>query len=261
MVPRLSGKVAVITGAGSGVGRACMSLFAREGARVFGLGRTEASLEKTMSVVRDQGGEGAVLAADLCCESAASSSIEAAVRTFGKVDILVHSAGVGYSWAEKSVGSMNDVVNTSLEKWREVIAINLDTCYLMANAVLPHMLRNGGGSIVNIASISGLLGMPTAHAYTAAKAGVINLTRSLCVAYAGRSIRANCVAPGLVDTPMVAPVISLFDDPETAERLSPMKRAGRPEEIAHGCLYLASDEASYCNGVVLVIDGGSSARQ
>lgn len=238
-----------------------MSLFAHEGARVFGIGRTEASLDDTMALVQSRGGEGATMVADLCCPSAARSSVETAVREFGRVDILVHSAGVGYSWAEKSAGSMNDVANTSLDKWREVIAINLDTCYLMANAVVPVMIRNGGGSIVTVASISGLLGMPTAHAYTAAKAGVINLTRSLCVAYAGRNIRANCVAPGLVDTPMVAPVMSLFDDPETAERLSPMKRPGRPEEIAHGCLYLASDEASYCNGSVLVIDGGSSARQ
>lgn len=123
------------------------------------------------------------------------------------------------------------------------------------------MKSQGGGAIVNVASISGLQGLAGAHTYTASKGAVINLTRSLCVAYAGDGIRANCVAPGFIDTPMVAAVINLFDDPAMAERLSPMKRPGTAEEMAYGCLYLGSDEASYCNGTVLVIDGGTTARQ
>ncbi|OFX03689.1 MAG: hypothetical protein A3E78_16500 [Alphaproteobacteria bacterium RIFCSPHIGHO2_12_FULL_63_12] len=156
---------------------------------------------------------------------------------------------------------MADAVNASPEKWREVIAINLDACYLVCRAAIPHMIAGGGGSIVNVSSISGMLGLPVAHAYTAAKAGMINLTRSLCVAYAKDNIRANCLAPGFIDTPMVASVINLFDDPKIADQLAPMRRPGTPEEMAYGCLYLASEEASYCNGSVLVIDGGSSARQ
>jgi NAD(P)-dependent dehydrogenase (short-subunit alcohol dehydrogenase family) len=112
-----------------------------------------------------------------------------------------------------------------------------------------------------VASISGIQGLPVAHTYTAAKGAMINLTRSLCVTYAKDNIRANCVAPGYTDTPMIAAVMHLFDDPDMAERLTPMRRAGTPEEMAYGCLYLASDEASYCNGTLLVIDGGTTARQ
>ena len=258
---RLTGKVAIITGAGSGVGRACLSLFAREGAKVIGAGRTRETLEAARSEVVANGGECSIVAADLATEAGAEAVVRAALDLGGGIDILVHAAGVGYSWAEKSPGSMNDVVETTPDKWREVIGINLDACYLICRAVIPHMIAHGGGAIVNVSSISGLLGLPSGHAYTAAKAGVINLTRSLCVAYARQNIRANCLAPGFIDTPMVASVIGLFDDPASAEQIAPMARPGRPEEIAQGCLFLASDEASYCNGSVLVVDGGSSARQ
>ena len=258
---RLTGKVAIVTGAGTGVGRACLSLFAREGATVIGAGRTRETLEAARSEAEAAGGKCSIVVADLATEAGAEAVVRAALDLGGGIDILVHAAGVGYSWAEKSPGSMNDIVETTPDKWREVIGINLDACYLMCRAVIPHMIARGGGAIVNVSSISGFLGLSTGHAYTAAKAGVINLTRSLCVAYARHNIRANCLAPGFIDTPMVASVIGLFDDPASAEQIAPMARPGRPEEIAQGCLFLASDEASYCNGSVLVVDGGSSARQ
>lgn len=259
MAGRLDGKVAIITGAGTGVGRACMARFAEEGAKVLGAGRTLATLEESLSHVPS--GMGAIHVADLSKDESADAVVAAAIAAFGKVDILVHAAGVGYSWAEKSPGSMNDTVNTAPDKWREVIGINLDGYYLMARAVLPKMIAAGGGAIVGVTSISGLLGLSAAHAYTAAKAGMINLTRSLCVSYAKDNIRANCIAPGFIDTPMVASVVGIFDDPVVADQLAPMRRPGTPVEMANGCLYLASDEASYCNGSVLVIDGGTSARQ
>lgn len=258
---RLENKVVIITGAGSGVGRACMTLFAKEGASVVGASRTQANLDRALADVVAVGGNGRVVAADISTEQGVKAIAEAALNAFGRIDALVHCAGVGYSWAEKSSGSMNDILLTEPDKWREVIAINLDACYLMCRAVLPHMLARGEGAIVNVASISGFLGLPTGHAYTAAKAGMINLTRSMCAAYAKHGIRTNCVAPGFIDTPMVASVINMFDDPETADQIAPMRRPGRPEEIAHGCLYLASDDSSYCNGTILVIDGGTSARQ
>lgn len=257
---RLEGKVALITGAGSGVGRACMALFAREGAHVLGTGRTRATLDESLSRL-PAGGAGAVHAADLSTESGSADAVEATLATFGRIDILVHAAGVGYSWAETSPGSMNDVVATTPEKWREVIGINLDGYYLVVHAALPHMIAAGGGAIVAVSSISGMLGLPAAHAYCAAKAGMINLTRALCASYAKDGIRANCLAPGFIDTPMVASVVNIFDDPVVADQITPMRRPGTPEEMAYGCLYLASDEASYCNGAVLVVDGGTSARQ
>ena len=259
MAGKLEGKVAIVTGAGSGVGRACIARFAEEGAMVLGVGRTRATLEESISRVAP--GRGAICVADLGRDDSGDIVVAAALKAFGKIDILVHAAGVGYSWAEKSPGSMNDIVNTVPEKWREVIGINLDGYYLMARAVIPHMIAAGGGSIVAVASISGMLGLPVAHAYTAAKAGMINLTRSLCVSYAKDNIRTNCIAPGFIDTPMVASVVGIFADPVVAEQLAPMRRPGTPDEMAKGCLYLASEDASYCNGTVLVIDGGTSARQ
>src|SRR6056297_3280987 len=123
------------------------------------------------------------------------------------------------------------------------------------------MKTAGGGSIVGVTSISGFQGLPVAHAYTAAKAAMINLTRSMSVSYVKHNIRVNCIAPGLIATPMVEDVLNLFDDPDTAEQLTPMCRPGTPEEMAYGCLYLASDESTYCSGTVLVIDGGTTARQ
>ncbi len=258
---RLSGKTAIITGAGTGVGRACMLRFAEEGAKVVGVSRTRRNLEEVLGAVRDAGGEGEIIPGDLGLDETAQKVVEETVGKFGRVDILVHAAGVGYSWQEKSPGSMNAVDETEPGKWREVMQLNLDACYLMCRAVIPQMRKQGGGAIVNVASISGLMGLPVAHAYTASKAGMINLTRSLCVAYAKENIRANCIAPGFIDTPMVASVLNMFDDPAVAESITPMARPGTPEEMANGCLYLASDDASYCNGTVLVIDGGSTARQ
>ncbi|MGA8708784.1 MAG: SDR family oxidoreductase, partial [Steroidobacteraceae bacterium] len=249
---RVRQKVAVITGAGTGVGRACMQLFAAEGAKVVGVSRTQRNLDETLEHLRGAGGVGMVLARDLSTDSGAEEVVQAALKAYGRVDILVHAAGVGYSWMVKSPGSMNDVAETTPDKWREVMRINLDSYYLTARAVVPRMKAQGGGAIVAVTSISGLQGLASAHAYTAAKGGAINLTRSLCVAYAKDNIRANCIAPGFIDTPMVASIINLFDDPDMAERLAPMRRPGTPEEMAYGCLYLASDEASYCNGTVLV---------
>lgn len=259
---RLQDKVAIITGAGSGVGQACMRLFAAEGARVLGVGRTPATVETTVDEIRSRQGRAAGVAADLSLESSANKVMETALREFGRIDILVNSAGVGYSWQDKSPGSMNDLASTEADKWREVMAINLDSCFYMCRAAVRQFrAQGGGGSIVNVASISGLLGLAAAHTYTAAKGALINLTRSMCVTYAKEGIRSNCIAPGFIATPMVASVLNVFDDTVVAEQITPMRRPGTPEEMAFGCLYLASDEASYCNGTVLIIDGGTSARQ
>ncbi|HZZ63518.1 MAG TPA: SDR family oxidoreductase [Roseiarcus sp.] len=258
---RLKGKIALITGAGTGVGRACMKLFAAEGARVVGVARTKATLEETLSLVKNVGGEGIVVAADLSKPEGAETASKATMNQYGRIDVLVNSAGVGYSWLEKSPGSMGPVDDTTPEKWREVMAINLDSTFYMCRLVIPQMKTQKSGSIVNVTSISGFQGLPAAHTYTAAKGAAINLTRSLAITYCGDGIRANCIAPGFIDTPMVAPVLGLFDDPAMADRLTPMKRPGTPEEMAYGCLYFASDESTYCQGSVLVIDGGTTARQ
>lgn len=261
MAGRVAGKIAVITGAGSGIGRATMILYAREGASVVGVSRTQAALDETLAAVKTAGGEGLVVAADLSRPEGAEAVIAAAMARYGRIDILVHAAGVGWSWGQKSPGSMVDVINTTPEKWHEVMALNMDPYFYMCRGVIPIMQKQGGGSIVNVASISGTLGMPTAHTYTAAKGATINLTRSLSCTYAKDNIRCNCVLPGYTDTPMIAEVMGVFDDEKMAESITPMRRAGTPEEMAYGCLYLGSDEASYCNGTLLAIDGGTSAAQ
>lgn len=258
---RVKGKIALITGAGTGVGRACMNLFSSEGAKVVGVSRTQSNLDETLRQVKDAGGEGLVVAADLAAGEGAERAISAALKAYGRIDILVNCAGVGYSWLEKSPGSMGPIDDTTPEKWAEVMAINLDSIFHMCRLTIPQMRKQGGGSIVNVTSISGFQGLPVAHTYTAAKGAAINLTRSLAITYCGENIRANCIAPGFIKTPMVESVLGLFDDPAMAERLCPMKRPGTAEEMAYACLYLGSDEASYCQGTVLVVDGGTTARQ
>ncbi|WP_158969374.1 SDR family NAD(P)-dependent oxidoreductase [Chachezhania sediminis] len=258
---RLKDKVALITGAGTGVGRACMEIFAKEGAKVVGVSRTQGNLDEALKAVTDAGGEGAVVAADLATPEGAQKAVDGALAAFGRIDVLVNSAGVGYSFQDANPGTMEDTVNTTPDAWHKVLAINLDSGFYMCRLVIPLMQKQGGGSIVNVTSISGYQGLPGAHTYTAAKGGMINLTRSLCVAYAKDGIRANAIAPGFIATRMVESFLPLFEDEAVAESITPMRRPGTPEEMAYGCLYLASDEAGYCNGTILTIDGGTTARQ
>ena len=218
---RLKGKVALITGAGTGVGRACMKLFAAEGAKVVGVSRTQTNLDETLAMVKAIPGEGKVVAADLSKPEGAEKAVTDTLAGFGRIDILVNCAGVGYSWLEKSPGSMGPVDDTTPEKWREVMAINLDSMFYMCRLVVPQMKKQKGGSIVTVTSISGFQGLPVAHTYTAAKGAAINLTRSIAITYCNDGIRANCIAPGFIKTPMVELVLSLFDDPVMADRLTP----------------------------------------
>jgi NAD(P)-dependent dehydrogenase (short-subunit alcohol dehydrogenase family) len=148
-----------------------------------------------------------------------------------------------------------------VENWRDIIGgVDLEGYFLMLRAVLPQMIKQESGAIVNIASMAGITGLYDAHAYTAAKGAIVNLTRSLAVTYIKQGIRSNVVCPGFVDTPMIAPVINVFDDEATSAALTPIARAAHPREIANAVLFLASDEASYVNGAVLVVDGGCTAR-
>ena len=262
MSGRVDGKITIVTGAGTGIGEAAMILFGREGATVVGVSRTQSALDDTLGKTRAAGGDGRVIAADLSVEANAEAVIRETMDAYGRIDILVHAAGVGWSWGQdQSPGSMADIEQTTTAHWKEVMAINLDSCFYMCRGVIPIMKAQGGGSIVNVGSISGFQGMTTAHTYCAGKGAMINLTRAMAATYAMDGIRANCVCPGYTDTPMISPVMGMFDDKALADVLTPMQRAGTPEEMAYGCLYLGSDEASYCTGVVLPIDGGTTARQ
>lgn len=257
---RLKDKVVLITGAGAGIGRACMILFAREGATVCGVSRTQANLDETLRLVRAGGGEGSVVSADLSVPEGAEQAVAACLATHGRIDVLVNAAGVGYSWRHTSLGSMDPVHSTPVDKWREVMAINLDSVFFMSRLVLQHMRERKQGAIVNVASIFGLGGAPDAHTYTATKGAIINLTRSMSVAYVDDNIRCNIVAPGFVQTQMVEDVLPMLFSAENPKLISPMGRPATVEEVAYACLFFASDESSYCTGAVLAVDGGSTAR-
>jgi len=257
---RLDGKIALITGAGAGIGRACMILFAREGATVCGVSRTQANLDETLRQVAAAGGNGSAVSADLSVPTGAEMAVQECLARHGRIDVLVNAAGVGYSWRHTSIGSMDPVHSTPVDKWREVMAINLDSVFYMSRLVLQQMKAQHGGAIVNVASIFGLGGAPDAHTYTATKGAIINLSRSISVAYVDDRIRCNVVAPGFVQTEMVADVLPMLFSPENPKLISPMGRPATVEEVAYACLFFASDESSYCTGSVLAVDGGSTAR-
>lgn len=257
---RVSGKVVVVTGAGDGIGKATAKLFAREGAKVFCISRTASKLEAVVKEIKADGGEAAFAAGDLAKFEDAKKTFEAAIAAYGRVDTLVNAAGVGYSWEEKSPGSMAETATCEPEKWREVMGINLDSLFYMCRHAVPQMQKQGGGVIVNVASIYGMMGVVNAHAYTASKGAIINYTRSLAVTYIKDNIRSNCLCPGFIDTGMVASVTPLFKDPAIGKSISPSARPGTAQEMAYACLYLGCDESSYCNGSMLVADGGSLAQ-
>ena len=165
--------------------------------------------------------------------------MQAAIDEYGRIDILVCNAGVGWKYGEENPGTMAGVHEASLENWRDVIGgVDLEGYFTMIHAALPHMLEQESGSIVSVASMAGLTGLYDAHAYTAAKGAIINLTRSMGITYAKQGVRANCVCPGFIDTPMIEPAIDLFNDEATNYAMVPMGRAGRPEEMAYAILYL-----------------------
>lgn len=257
---RLEGKTAMVTGAGTGIGRACMVLFAKQGAKVFGISRTQANLEETLALVNAEGGIGSVFSADLSDPERAEASVNQMIDDYGRIDILLNAAGVGYSIKDTSPGSMNPVHSTPVDKWREVMAINLDSVFYVCRLVLQQMQQQQGGSIVTVSSVFGLGGAPDAHTYTATKGAIINLTKSMAVAYVDDNIRVNSVAPGFVQTQMVESVLDMLFKGDNPKLFSPMARPATPEEVAYACLYLASDEASYCTGTILAVDGGSTAR-
>jgi NAD(P)-dependent dehydrogenase (short-subunit alcohol dehydrogenase family) len=255
---RLDGKVAVITGASSGIGRATMERFGREGAKVVATARREEHLREGLAAA---GGEGLVVAADLEDPETAGRVAKAAIDNFGRIDILVNNAGVGWQYGIDHPGTMAGIHEASLENWRAIIGgVDLEGYFMMTREVLPFMIEEKGGAIINVASMAGITGLYDAHAYTAAKGAIVNLSRSMAITYIKQGIRTNAVCPGFVDTPMIAPVVGVFEDETVAATLAPIGRPAQPQEIAAPIAFLASDEASYVNGTTLVVDGGCTAR-
>jgi len=253
---RLKNKVAIITGAGSGQGRAAALIFSREGAKIAVSDWKPELGDETVTLVKKAGGEAIFIRTDVSESADVQNLVRTTVGTYGRIDILYNNAGVGFS----SPLSMSDVINTPEADWDRVIAINLRSMYLTAKYGIPEMIKSGGGSIINTASIAALIGSEAAHAYTAAKGGMVALSRALAVEFGPKNIRVNCICPGAIDTPMIAPVIDPLKKSGQPFMTSPIRRLGRPEDIANCALYLASDESSFVTGATLVVDGGYIAQ-
>jgi NAD(P)-dependent dehydrogenase (short-subunit alcohol dehydrogenase family) len=247
---RLQGKVALVTGAASGIGAATAQRFVEEGAQVAGIDVAEPPLDLLESL--QARGNVRFYVGDVSDESSVCASVAAAIREFGRADILVNAAGVG------SGGPSEEV---AVAEWDRVMNINLRGSFLAAREILPRMLQQRCGSIVNIASIEGLEGLSGQLVYGTSKGGVVQMTRNLATDYAGRGIRVNCVCPGAIETPLTA----VLDDPglvhikRQMESQHLMGRFGTATEVANAILFLASDEASFVTGHIMVVDGGYTA--
>jgi NAD(P)-dependent dehydrogenase (short-subunit alcohol dehydrogenase family) len=248
---RLQGKVAIITGAGSGMGRVAAGMFAGQGARVVVAEAGEAAGHETVRLVEEAGGEASFVRTDVSEEASSRAMVDHALATYGRIDILYNNAGV-MPEADRSV------VDTDVETWDRVMAVNVRGVFLGCKYAIPAMVEQGSGSIINIASFVALVGCSVPQdAYTASKGAVLSLTRSLAVQFGPKGIRANAICPGPVETPMLMDWL-VKDDAAKQVRLArnPTGRFGRPEEVANMAIYLASDESRWTNGASLVVDGG-----
>lgn len=254
---RVAGKVAIVTGAGLGIGRASAQMLAREGARVTVTDIKEAEGRSTAEDIIEAGGEAMFIRHDVSSEAEWEAVMSATLRRFGRLDVLVNNAGV-------ALGA--DVETTTLEQWRALMAVNLDGVFLGARHAIAAMKKTGGGSIVNISSIEGLIGDPNLAAYNASKGGVRLFTKSAALhcAKSGYKVRVNSVHPGYIWTPMVEGYLAASPNPVAArtavDALHPLGHIGEPDDIAYGVLYLASDESKFVTGSELVIDGGYTAQ-
>ena len=248
---RLAGKVALISGGARGMGAAEARMFAREGAKVIIGDVLEAEGRQVEAEITEAGGEARFVHLDVTSEESWDAAVQAAVARFGKLDVLVNNAGIV---------ARGHLLDSSLDEWNRVMNVNSTGVYLGTKTAIPEMLKAGGGSIVNISSMSGMVGQDYVQpAYNASKGAVRIFTKSVAVQYARQGIRINSVHPGPIDTPMAGARLTDAELQRQADERSPMGRTAHPDEVAYGVLFLASDEASFMTGSELVIDGGATA--
>ncbi|MCP3470729.1 SDR family oxidoreductase [Bradyrhizobium sp. CCGUVB1N3] len=250
---RLQGKSVIITGAGSGIGRAASLLFTKEGARLIAVDRTEA-VKETVEEIKRAGGTAEAMMADAGSEKDVMAVIDKAVKTHGRLDVIWANAGVS--------GGLVPLAEQTVEHWQEVLRVNLIGPFLAVKYAMPHMVQQQSGAIVLTASVAGLKAGASGHPYAASKAGVISLVQTTAYSLSGTGVRINAVCPGLIETGMTKPIFDRAKERGTADKigqLNPLKRPGQPHELAAMGLFLASDEASYVNGQAFPVDGGLTA--
>jgi NAD(P)-dependent dehydrogenase (short-subunit alcohol dehydrogenase family) len=253
LMGRLEGKSVIITGAGSGIGRAASLLFTREGARLIAVDRTE-GVKETVEQVRQAGGTAEAVIADAGSEQDVMAFIDKAVSSYGKLDAIWANAGIS--------GGLVPLAEQTVEHWQEILRINLIGPFLAIKYSMPHMIKQKYGSIVCTASVAGLKSGASGHPYASSKAGVISLVQTTAYSLSGTGVRINAVCPGLIETGMTKPVFDRARERGTDGKigqLNPLKRAGQPHELAAMGLFLASDDASYVNGQAIPVDGGLTA--
>ena len=249
----LQDKVAIVTGASSGIGRAAVRLFADAGAVVIAADVHDREGQQLADELAQKDCTCTFVHADVSKESDVEAMVHLALSQYGRLDVLFNNAGIE--------GDQAPTAQATTDNWERVIAINLKGVFLGMKHGIQAMLRNGGGSIVNNASVAGLVGFPGLPAYSASKGGVIQLTRTAALEYATQGVRVNCLCPGVIDTPMVERFT--HEDPELLARLTqlePLGRLGRPQEVAELALFLASDRSSFLTGAIIPVDGGYVAR-
>ncbi len=253
MARLLENRVILVTGGGSGIGRATSLLLAREGAKVTIADYVPESAERTMKIIKESGGEASCFATDVSVAGQVEAMINRTVATYGRLDGAFNNAGIE--------GRMVDTAEYPEDIFDRIMAINLKGVWLCMKYEIPQLLKTGGGSIVNTASGAGLVGVAKLSAYNASKHGVVGLTKTAALEYAQKNIRVNCVCPGVINTPMVARMIDSGGmNEQESIAAEPVKRMGRPEEIGEGVVWLLSDAASFVTGHSMSIDGGFVAQ-
>jgi NAD(P)-dependent dehydrogenase (short-subunit alcohol dehydrogenase family) len=250
---RLEGKSVIITGAGSGIGRAASLLFTKEGAKLIAVDRAE-GVRETVEQVKQAGGTAQAVMADAGSEKDVMAFIDQAVSAYGRLDAIWANAGVS--------GGLVSIAEQTVEHWQEILRINLIGPFLAIKYAMPHMIKQQYGSIVCTASVAGLKAGASGHPYAASKAGVISLVQTTAYSLSGTGVRINAVCPGLIETGMTKPIFDNAKQRGTDGKigqLNPLKRAGQPHELAAMGLFLASDDASYVNGQAIPVDGGLTA--
>lgn len=255
---KLEGRVAVITGGTSGIGRTTAVLFGREGARVVIVGRRREEGEKTGALVRGKGGEALFLRMDISRSQEVREMVRRAVDEYGKIDVLFNNAGINPESARRPLAECSE------EDWDRIMDINVRGVFLVSKAVIPEMMKQGGGVIINTSSVLGQVAAKNRAIYSTSKSAVVGLTRGMALDYAPYNIRVNCVLPGLVETSMGQGLIqSAKQDPKQWENLMrqyPIGRVGKPEDVARVVLFLASDESAWMTGSHITVDGGYVAQ-